>query len=182
MFLLSGCAFLQPPFGVPHGADAQDLENPEQGLKSRRAGVERFYLLNEAAKQAADKGDWPLAMTRAQEALALAPQFLKDWNYGNAIHDGHMVLGRVALARGNKKEAIRRLLLAGATPGSPQLDSFGPNMSLARDLLTAGEKTAVLRYFDLCARFWKMGGPAMKQWRADIRANRTPDFGANLDY
>ena len=33
------------------------------------------------------------------------------------------------------KLAAEYLLKAGATSGSPQLDSFGPNMSLAKDLL-----------------------------------------------
>lgn len=66
-----------------------------------------------------------------QKAIELAPQFRTNWNYGNAIHDGHMVLGRVALRRGDIEAAKRELLEAGKTPESPQLNSLGPNRSLA---------------------------------------------------
>jgi hypothetical protein len=49
-----------------------------------------------------------------------------------------MVLGQVALRRGDAKKAASFLLAAGKTWGSPQLNSFGPNMPLANDLLAAG--------------------------------------------
>ena len=73
-----------------------------------------------------------------------------------AEDDGHMVLGRVALKRGDVETAKRELLLAGATPGSPQLDSFGPNMSLAKDLLEKKQADTVIEYFALCVKFWKL--------------------------
>lgn len=60
-----------------------------------------------------------------------------------------------ALQRGNLKEADRYLLAAVATPGSPRLDSFGPNMSLARELLEKGQNDEVLQFFELCRRFWE---------------------------
>ena len=99
---------------------------------------------------------------------------------GNAIHDGHEVLGLVALRRGNLDEAKRQLLLAGDTPGSPQLGSFGPNMLLAKELLERGERDAVIEYFRRCGRFWKMERGRVDQWTKDARARRAPDFGANL--
>ncbi len=48
------------------------------------------------------------------------------------------------------------LIAAGKSPGSPQMDSFGPNMTLAKDLLEKGERDAVLEYFMRCRKFWKM--------------------------
>jgi hypothetical protein len=69
-------------------------------------------------------------------------------------------------------------LKAGATPGSPQLDQFGPNFSLARDLLAAGSRDVVVKYCDEVAKFW--GDPRLARWRTAIVAGQTPDFGDNL--
>lgn len=44
------------------------------------------------------------------------------------------------------------LLATGKSQGSPQLNSFGPNMSLAKDLFEAGERQAVVTFFDDCVR------------------------------
>jgi hypothetical protein len=142
----------------------------------------RFYALGEAAKAAFEIGKVEEAQEHAQHALSLARQFRSDWNYGNAIHDGHMVLGRVALRRGDVETAKRELIEAGNTPGSPQLNSFGPNMSLAKDLLERKETETVVDYFELCGRFWKMEAGNLKQWSVRAKSGEIPDFGANLDY
>ena len=118
----------------------------------------------------------------ARELLDLAQSLERDWNYGNAIHDGNMVLGRLELVHGDLEEASRRLLEAGKTPGSPQLNSFGPNMSLARDLLVAGEGEVVIEYLRHCLEFWELGRERVKDWIALIEGGRLPDFGANLVY
>jgi hypothetical protein len=97
---------------------------------------------------------------------------------GGPIHDGNMVLGQVALHKGDRAGAEQYLLKAGATPGSPQMDVFGPNFSLARDLLVAGSKDVVLKYCDEVAKFW--GDAKLAKWRKDIAAGQTPDFGDNL--
>jgi hypothetical protein len=74
------------------------------------------------------------------------------------------------------------LLAAGNTPGSPQLDSFGPNMTLAKELFERGEKDAVIKYLQLCDKFWEMGHDRVKEWLAAIQAGGVPDFSANLNY
>jgi tetratricopeptide (TPR) repeat protein len=142
----------------------------------------RFYALNGAAKAAFEVGKVDEAKELAQSALDLAPKYRDDWNYGNAIHDGHMVLGRVALKSGDVEVAKRELLLAGATPGSPQLDSFGPNMSLAKDLLEQKQTDTVVEYFTLCAKFWDLERGNLMRWSVLAKAGEMPDFGANLLY
>ena len=97
---------------------------------------------------------------------------------GGPIHDGNMVLGQVALRKGDRGGAEQYLLRAGATPGSPQLNQFGPNFSLARDLLQAGSRDVVLRYCDEVAKFW--GDRKLATWRSAIAAGQMPDFGDNL--
>src|SRR6188768_2707572 len=101
-------------------------------LKEAANDLDRFYALRDVAKAAFETGKMDEARTSAMALLDLATQFPDDWNYGNAIHDGHMVLGRLALVDGDVAKAKRELIEAGKTPGSPQLDTFGPNVSLAR--------------------------------------------------
>jgi hypothetical protein len=168
-------------------------------------GATRYALLAGAAKLAVKASALDDAQAYAIELLNSATD-PKDWNYGNAIFFGNMVQGQVALRRGDLETARSRLLSSGNTPGSPQLNSFGPNMSLARDLLTDGAEVpiaglarraarvprqnvtssdarqTVLEFFDLCRVFWTMGGDRLQQWSQQVRAGVVPDFGSNLHY
>jgi hypothetical protein len=143
---------------------------------------DRFYALPTAAKESFTVGQTTSAQGYAEELLALAEKFPKDWNYGNAIHDGNMVLGRVAAKSGQFDLAKGYLLKAGRTPGSPQINTFGPNMSLAQDLLATGEREAVIAYFHECRRFWEMHEGRLDQWAEQVKAGKQPQFGANLYY
>ena len=153
----------------------------------------RFVGLRSAAEGALALGNDLDADSKAKELLELAERYKTDWNYGNAIHHGNLIRGRVAMKAGDVASAEAFLLAAGRTPGSPQLSSFGPNMQLAAELLAAGARDAVLQYLEDCKAFWKMdrvpavGGPRstidlLDSWAADVRDGRSPDFGANLAY
>lgn len=67
-----------------------------------------------------------------------------------------MVLGLVALKRGNIVDAKRYLLESGKTKGSPVLGSFGPDFMLAHALLDAGERETVAEFLTECKGFWTM--------------------------
>jgi len=144
--------------------------------------VERFYALADLATGELEAGSVARAEQYAQELLRLAPQFRQDWNYGNAVHKGNIVLGRLALRDGDIPGAKEHLLADGRTPGSPQLNSFGPNMMLAKELLEKGERDVVLAYLDLCGQFWKSGDSRLQNWKAIVKGGCTPDFGTNLIY
>jgi tetratricopeptide (TPR) repeat protein len=158
------------------------LKEYEQAQALDTDDSSKFYRLDQLAMQACNADQLDKASQYGEELLAMAAKLPKDWNYGNAIHHGNIVLGRVALKRGDTAKAIDCLLNAGKTHGSPQLNSFGPNMTLARDLLAKGEKDAVLQYFDLCRKFWAMGGEQLDVWAKQVEAGKTPEFGSNLAY
>jgi hypothetical protein len=126
-------------------------------LAAARTEYERWVATGDVAIWLVDAGALDRAEQVAHEALLGAEKFPKDWNHGNALHQAHTALGRVALRRDKLAEAKVHLLEAGRTPGSPQLNSFGPNMLLAQELLERGEKEVVLEYFDLCRAFWGLG-------------------------
>ena len=136
--------------------------------------------LRATAERALHRGDLAEAERRAQELLDLAKEYQSDWYYGNAVHHANLLLGHVALGRGDPASAVAHLLDAGRTPGSPQLDSFGPNMHLAQSLLHSGEREGVAQYLELCRKFWPTG--PIDAWLADIRSGNEPNFGANLVY
>ena len=117
----------------------------------------------------------------AEQSLQAAQLGKEDWNRGNEIFLGNMVLGRLALKAGDIEQAKHYLIEAGKTPGSPQLDSTGPNMTLAKELLEKGQTEVVLEYFDLCGKFWRYQ-PRLSDWTAAVKQGAIPDFGANLDY
>ena len=93
-----------------------------------------------------------------------------------------MVLGQVAIRNGDTDGAKSYLLTSKTTTGAATLNSFGPNMSLAKDLLDAGERDSVLTFFDECRVFWKLDNGALDKWSNQVRNGQTPNFGANLLY
>ena len=105
-------------------------------------GSRRYSMLDYAAKLAVKVSELNDAQSYAQELLKSSTD--PGNNYGNAIFFANLVFGQVALRQGNIEAAKAHLIAAGKTPGSPALDSFGPNMSLAKDLFEAGERGAIL--------------------------------------
>jgi hypothetical protein len=126
----------------------------------------------------------PAAKTRedANTVLSASERYRSDWNYGNAVHKANLALGRLALRDGNIEQAKHFLIEAGKTPGSPQLDSFGPNMLLAKELLEKGEAATVLEYLDLCNKFWRIDHGSISTWKKLIAEGKQPNFFANLVY
>jgi hypothetical protein len=114
---------------------------------------------------------------RAAEARAARARHLpRNGNYGNAVHEGHRVLGHLDLKAGDVEAAKKHPLEAGKTPGSPQLDSFGPELTLASDLLARGEREAVVEYLRQISRFWKGREEALEEWIILIQAGKTPEL------
>ena len=168
-----------PGEGDPRFAE-EALEHLEKAYELADESL-RDSLLEDLAKGAysADQLD------KARHYAGLMLQNTEaGWNYGNRVHHGNLVLGRIALREGNIEAAKSRLIAAGNTPGSPQLNSFGPNMALAKALLEIGEREVVLEYFKLCSKFWKSerAKASLDNWGVLAAAGRIPDFRANLDY
>lgn len=140
------------------------------GIGERR----RFYNLGDTAESAIGAREYKKARQYALELLALAPKYKDDWYYGNAIHIGHTVLGRVALIKGSRAEAKQHLLLSARVPSTPQLSTNGPRLALAKALLARGERKVVLQYLELIGVFWDAKATLLKSWKAEIKAGRIP--------
>lgn len=157
-------------------------KNSLERLEEAETEIERFYALGDAAKMSFEMGDIATAAKYAEELAGLAPKYKERGGNGNAIHDSNLVLGRIAVREGNIEAAKSYLVEAGRTPGSPNLNSFGPNVSLAKDLLEKGETEIVVAYFEACKTFWELDRGRLDAWIALAREGEIPYFGANLDY
>ena len=134
---------------------------------------EAEVMLAKAAWAAGDRG---AARERAERVLAALPEQKRDWDYGNVLHEMEILLGRVALEEGDLEKADLHLLRAAATPGSPQLDSFGPDWTLASDLLERGRREAVSTYVLRVEKFWESGRDQLQEWKRLLAAGQTPQF------
>ncbi len=142
----------------------------------------RFMAATHLIKDCLVAQDWERTSKYAKFLLDSEMSLRGSWNYGNAIHDANVAMGEVALHNGDVKAAAGYLLAAGKTPGSPNLNSFGPNMTLARDLILAGDRKSVLEYFQLCGAFWKMDRGRLTDWSSTVVQGGMPNFGANVLY
>ena len=118
-----------------------------------------------------------LQLGNLARATEIAKTLLEKDSDADSIHAAHQILGRIALREDRLEEAQQHLLDSARIKGSPVLMSFGPSMILAKELLEKDRKDAVLEYFELCGKFWTMGGKRLKDWRKAIQNNRAPDFG-----
>jgi hypothetical protein len=145
---------------------------------------QQLYYLAPAALAA---GDTEKARAFAEELLILGektkttPGFGPS-NYSNATFTGNTVLGFIALDAGDTQKAKEHLLASARISGSPNLNSFGPSMALAKRLIEKDERQAVIEYFDLCAKFWKGQRGNLDRWKAAVQKGETPNFQANLSY
>lgn len=180
----SAVAALRPilaRLGLPPTTPQEQLAALEKATPGA-SGKKLEYALPDLAKRAFEAGDTEKAGNYAKQLLKMAADYRNDWNYGNAIFYGNLVLGRIAVQQGDIARAGQYLLASAATPGSPQLDSFGPNMTLAKDLLEKGQKDVVVQYFEACKKFWTDDYGKLDKWIRTARSGGTPDFGANLRY
>jgi hypothetical protein len=95
---------------------------------------------------------------------------------GNAdvIHNSNTTLGMIALDKDDIDAAKKYLLDSGKIPTTPVLGSFGPDMTLARELLARGARDTVLAYLEECLVFWTSGQTELQGWIADLKGGRTP--------
>ena len=172
--LLAGCGKGSP--SSPKGR----LQLALGKLAAADSPEQRFYALGAAAKESFAAGKMQDAEKYAQELMSLLPSFQQTREYGAAMSDANLVLGRIAMRKGNIEDAKRYLMAVGKCPATPDLQNYGPNMSLAKDLLEKGERQAVLGYFELCRKFWLNGSAQLDQWSQQVRDGKIPDFGPNL--
>jgi tetratricopeptide (TPR) repeat protein len=159
------------------------LAKAEEEIRTAKDDYWRLRPLGEAGMACIDLGRLDQAQKYAEELLKLSDSLYPEKGDADSIHKGNLVLGRIELRHGNIENAKSYLLKAAKVGGSPVLGSFGPNMSLAKELLEKNEREIVLEYFELCGTFWKLHKKdTLQEWIDQVKDGKSPDFGANLYY
>jgi tetratricopeptide (TPR) repeat protein len=135
---------------------------------------DRLDCLMQLSHLALLTGDSPRAKWAAEKSLLEAEMYKDDWNYGNVVHAANIVLGRIMLQEGDTERARQYLLLASYSDGSPQLSTFGPDFTLAKELLEAGDRDSVLLFLEKCKVFWQLGSEKLEKWSKAIRVGQIP--------
>ena len=159
--------------------ELEKMRRPPPGPK----GYE-VYRLKKLVKAAFAAGDMKKAGLYANKLLEAGMKPGYEKRRGTALHQGNLILGRIALKQGKKESAKAFLIKAGRMPGGATFGGFGPNMALAKELLEAGEQAVVIEYLQICKKFWPYDRKKGKldRWIKTIRAGKIPKFGGNLVY
>jgi hypothetical protein len=81
--------------------------------------------------------------------LSLGPKTAYPYNLAQTV------LGRVGAAKGDLSEAKTRLIASITIPATIKNAVFEPNMTLAQDILDAGDREAVLQFLEASRTVWK---------------------------
>jgi hypothetical protein len=150
------------------------LDEIEQLLREGDPESEWVPRLREIA------GELSFALGRIEKARDYAAQmvtgtsFEAERGYTDAVHNGHLLLGRIALRENDVERARAELILAANAGATRMVPIVGPDMRLAAGLLAHGEREVVIRYLSRCRAFWRRG--PIDEWIVQIRAGSIPDF------
>ena len=132
---------------------------------------QQMRVLNDRMEAEFDAGDAAAAGHDAEQLLDIVTVNPTVGNFDQMIHAAETMLGRVALAHGNRAEAKQHLM------ESAKVKLTGaPKMTLAQDLLDAGEKDAVVQYLQSCRAFWKFDEGRIDHAEKLIRTQAKPDI------
>jgi hypothetical protein len=165
----------------------QFLERLDPQLEQTQNPEKRFWLLVRLPAIALAAGKTTEAKKYAEQLNTAAKQATKPgsspFRLGIAVHVSKTVLGLIAVDESDINAAKDYLLASGEVVGDPPgLEGFGPNMLLAKRLVEKNERETVIKYFDLCSKFWKDDRGRLEKWKDIVHNGGTPNFGPNNDY
>ncbi len=134
-----------------------------------RQPAARDSLAGEMAAAAFKIGDYEGAAALAKIHLHSSDQ--------TAVQRANTVLGRVAIRTGDMAGSKQYLLDSSKPEASRDISVTGPTMLLAKELLARGERDAVIQYLENCLELWPRGEPFLRNWIAEIKSGRMPNFG-----
>ena len=132
------------------------VPEPHRAIRLALLGNAAWSWADVAAKSdpQAAKAARETARKSAFEALRLADKFPSDAERGTAIFNANMALGLVALAEGNRGDAVKFMLTASHAPASEELE-YSPNeftLKLPQLLYEEGERNSVAEFLEQFAQ------------------------------
>lgn len=170
------------PFEESKAAARQALSLMERSLELARPSPPRWLVprilgaYERLTEMAWIAGEWSRMRAYASFALDVARSWGVDWERADVVNTVETLLGYGDLASGRLDEAERHLVTSARIPTSPVLESYGPDLGLAAELVARGRTQRVLEYLELCKGFWDPGPGVIDGWELTIRSGGTPDF------
>ncbi len=92
---------------------------------------------------------------------------------GDIIHPTNIAKAWLALAENDLEKTIRLLMASTKTSGSPVLKSFGPDITIIRELYGRGKSAPVIDYLNAVQQFWPRDSSfeIISVWRKLISKN-----------
>jgi hypothetical protein len=122
---------------------------------------------------------WDLAERYAKEMLEWIERQPAWVRSGDSAYHTHRILGHVALRRGDVAAARSHLLRCCSGGSSPVLGSFGPDFSLAQELLDRGERETVLEFLEQCRTIWTHHTSTVDRLVQEIRSGASCRLSRN---
>lgn len=145
-------------------------------LELTTEGEERAQILIELAELALNAGD--LDMSHSHAAAILKTGVFSVNSFARVFYEyaGHMIMGRVALARGDifaaKEHLLNSMQRVIQNPIQGHfLGIFGkpPRLALAKELMQHGETDAVIHFFKLCSIIWESESERFSHLIAELK-------------
>jgi tetratricopeptide (TPR) repeat protein len=134
-----------------------------------------YMRLTTHMKAAAGAGRWERATEIAREALARIPGApILRARRESCLNTAHMILGLAALTRDRRDEALSQLRESVACLSARTGSSNHPNALLALELLSLGERQAMLEFLDSARRLCPDEQAQIDLWQRHVREGRTP--------
>jgi hypothetical protein len=161
---------------ISRSSAARALAQYDAALSLLRGTQERYELQLGIGNAAWWAGQMPRARLSAQALLDVSryasPVPRDQMSYYE--HEAKQLLGLVAYQEGRRGDAVSQLLDSGRVEPGSLLKSKGPDFTLAKFLLAAREKDAVLKYLVYCEKFWD--NDRLHAWEKAVEAGGQPSF------
>lgn len=141
-------------------------KGPDEALRSA-TGAQRVRLQLFVAQRRFIKSDLPAADRYARPLLESAS--------GAILFDANLLLGKIALRKGDKRAAARYLTAAAQVAPDETLKHKEVPMELPRALVDWGERDAVADFLERMATYKPRQGK-LAEWAKLIRQGRNPDL------
>ncbi len=157
------------------------LKYAQMSFNLAKSNEDKLDVIDQLMMDAYYSQNYPLA----NEYALMVNKYIPSWDpisHNDVIYHSYMMQGLVALRNKNISAADHFLLKSGQTSGSAPLDSFGPNMMLAEQLLRNGQKAVVLQFLKECSTFWNAGPNPLQHWITEVKQGKQPDFSMQDNY
>lgn len=144
-------------------------------LRRKISNIDKVDIIDNIAGIALNAKQFVLAETYAKKLVELELIPEPNYNHSRALHRSKILQAEVALEKGFVDAACHHLIESAKIPISSIFMTFGPDFHLAEKLFVIGKKKEVLKYLELCRKFYDRV-ELLDNWISLIKSGKRPSF------